>query len=65
MDKQKILTNSFFIFLISFMIIFQIIPKVKSTLSCTPDYKSIGDNYSSVNDPQDNSEYLYGRRRIL
>ena len=36
------------------------IPKIESSLTCSPDYKSKGDNYSSLNDPQDNFEYFYG-----
>ena len=36
------------------------LPKIESDLTCAPDYKSKGDNYSSLNDPQDNFEYFYG-----
>ena len=42
------------------LISFYNIPKIKSSLTCPPDFKSQGDNYSSRNDPQDNHEYFYG-----
>ena len=42
------------------MTIIQNIPTIKSSLTCYPDYKSKGDNYSSLDDPEDKSEYLYG-----
>ena len=48
------------LFHIILIISFQNIPKIKSLLTCPPDFKSQGDNYSSRNDPQDNIEYFYG-----
>ena len=57
-NDEKI--NSLLIFLINFLIIFQTIQKADSALTCEPDYKSIGDNYSSFDDPQDTFEYFYG-----
>ena len=59
MKTQKIFHFSL-ISLIIFIFLFSDIPKAKSALKCAPDYKSKGDNYSSINDPQDNSEYFYG-----
>ena len=59
MDKRKIINSSLF-FLIIFITLLDFIPKTESALKCAPDYKSKGDNYSSVNDPQDNFEYFYG-----
>ena len=59
MKTQKIFHFSL-ISLIIFIFLFSDIPKVESALKCAPDYKSKGDNYSSINDPQDNSEYFYG-----
>ena len=47
----------FFIFIFSIIIN---ISSIKSKLICEPDFKSIGDDYNSLNDPQDHSEYLYG-----
>ena len=47
-------------FQIILLITFLNILKIKSSLTCNPDYKSQGDNYSSLNDPQDNVEYFYG-----
>ena len=43
-----------------FLLIMQLLTNINSSLKCEPDFKSIGDNYSSVNDPQDNFEYFYG-----
>ena len=51
--------HSLLLFLITIIFI-QNIPTIKSSLTCYPDYKSKGDNYSSLDDPEDNSEYLYG-----
>ena len=45
---------------IFFLIIIQLISNINSALKCAPDFKSKGDNYSSLNDPQDNFEYFYG-----
>ena len=47
-------------FLIIYIIIIPNLPKIASALRCAPDYKSKGDNYSSINDPQDNFAYFYG-----
>ena len=59
MDNRKIIYSSlFFLIIIAFLL--QFIPKTESALKCAPDYKSKGDNYSSVDDPQDNFEYFYG-----
>ena len=54
--------DRFHSFLLIFIIItiIQNIPTIKSSLTCYPDYKSKGDNYSSLDDPEDKSEYLYG-----
>ena len=52
--------NKDFNFLFIYLMLFQIILKTESSLKCTPDFKSKGDNYSSINDPQDNFEYFYG-----
>ena len=59
MDKRKIINSSLF-FLIIFSILLEFIPMTESALKCAPDFKSKGDNYSSVDDPQDNFEYFYG-----
>ena len=59
MERQKHL-YSFLIYYYIFITFLQIIPLIQSSLTCAPDFKSIGDNYSSVNDPQDNFEYFYG-----
>ena len=59
MERQKHL-YSFLLYYYIFITFLQIIPLMKSSLTCAPDFKSIGDNYSSVNDPQDNFEYFYG-----
>ena len=56
--------NRYYFLLLFFEIIILImiknIPIIESSLKCTPDFKSKGDNYSSINDPQDNFEYFYG-----
>ena len=49
-----------FLLIFIIMTIIQNIPTIKSSLTCYPDYKSKGDNYSSLDDPEDKSEYLYG-----
>ena len=49
----------FFITFTSFIIINKL-PLIISKLTCEPDYKSIGDNYNSLDDPQDETENLYG-----
>ena len=54
------MNNKYLNFLFVYFIFFQIILKTESSLKCAPDFKSKGDNYSSVNDPQDNFAYLYG-----
>ena len=59
MERQKHL-YSFLLYCYIFITFLQIIPLMQSSLTCAPDFKSIGDNYSSVNDPQDNFEYFYG-----
>ena len=58
MKRQKYLSLCL-IFNFVFIIFLQII-HMNSALKCTPDFKSKGDNYSSVNDPQDSFEYFYG-----
>ena len=52
--------NLFILFQIPLLISFINIVKINSDLTCAPDYRSQGDNYSSLNDPQDNFEYFYG-----
>ena len=52
--------NLFIFFQIILLISFINIVKINSDLTCAPDYRSQGDNYSSLNDPQDNFEYFYG-----
>ena len=51
---------SLLIFVFIFFAFLQDFPKTESALTCAPDYKSKGDNYSSMNDPQENFEYFYG-----
>ena len=58
MKRQKYLSLCL-IFNFVFIIFLQII-QMNSALKCAPDFKSKGDNYSSVNDPQDSFEYFYG-----
>ena len=58
MKSRKILLKIFC--LIFKLIIFHKIPFCKSKLKCEPDFKSFGDNYNSLNDPQDESENFYG-----
>ena len=59
---MKIHRNSIIIIILNIIYISFIgeIPLISSSLTCPPDYKSQGDNYSSMDDPQDNIEYLYG-----
>ena len=52
--------HSILFFQILFFILIQNIQITESALTCYPDYKSKGDNYSSLDDPEDKSEYLYG-----
>ena len=59
MKKNKINKESLY-FLYIFILLFLNIPIITSSLKCAPDFKSKGDNYSSINDPQDNFEYFYG-----
>ena len=56
--KEIYLIKYFIIF--KFLIIFQKIALNNSKLKCEPDFKSYGDNYNSLNDPQDASENFYG-----
>ena len=58
--KNKIILSSILNIFLIFIIFSLNIPKIESALKCAPDYKSKGDNYFSVNDPQDNFEYFYG-----
>jgi len=59
MERQNSLHFSF-ILLIILLFFLPNIPKTESALKCAPDFISKGDNYSSVNDPQDNFAYFYG-----
>ena len=59
MNRQKTFLSSYLIINITLIILFQLI-QFNSSLKCAPDFKSKGDNYSSVDDPQDNFEYFYG-----
>jgi hypothetical protein len=47
--------SSFFCF-----IFINIISLIIAKLTCAPDYKSIGDNYNCLDDPQDETENFYG-----
>ena len=58
MKSRNIHISIFLIF--SFLIIIINISFIKSKLKCEPDFKSYGDNYNSLNDPQDVSEFFYG-----
>ena len=58
--KNHLIFPSTLILLIIFTIFLPKIPKIESALKCPPDFKSKGDNYSSIDDPQDNFEYFYG-----
>ena len=59
MKERKLpLLSIFFIFYA--LIILINISFIQSKLSCEPDFKSQGDNYNSLDDPQDSSEYFYG-----
>ena len=60
MKSRKYYYLSFFFLIFIFLYIIQNIPSIKSKLICEPDFKSIGDNYNSLNDPQDESENFYG-----
>ena len=59
MKTKKIYPTIYFM-IFTFLIIFQKIPLNNSKLKCEPDFKSYGDNYNSLNDPQDESENFYG-----
>jgi hypothetical protein len=48
-----------FLILACFIIIFEI-PSIKSKLRCEPDFKSKGDNYNCLDDPEDDTENFYG-----
>ena len=58
MKKNLSFLSVFFIFL--YIRIIKRIPLSTAKLKCEPDFKSIGDNYNCLDDPQDLTENLYG-----
>ena len=55
---MKVLLSFFINF--TYLIFIKKISLVLSKLKCEPDYKSLGDNYNCLDDPQDETENLYG-----
>ena len=48
-----------FLIITCLIIVFEI-PSINSKLRCEPDFKSIGDNYNCLDDPEDDTENFYG-----
>ena len=46
--------------IITSLVILEKLPLIKSKLRCEPDFKSIGDNYNCLDDPEDDTENFYG-----
>ena len=59
MNSTKLYILTYFLFF-TYLRILKDIPSIKSKLTCAPDFKSIGDNYNCLDDPEDDTENFYG-----